>query len=1734
MEIHELNYHPLESDELANEFIELYNAGTSPVDLGGWSFSDGIQLQFPAGTWIGPREHLVLSPDPTAFRQRHPGVSRVVGPYGGRLDNDGEIVILVDGRGREISRVHYKDSGAWPSSPDGKGPSLERLRPGWEGDRPEVWAPSRILGGTPGEANSRRPEEYPYPGDDPRPLLRINEVGPAVSLGDTGFLELFNAGSTSAAAQGLRLVSSLGHTATIPAGFNIASGSRVVVPAAQLSLTIPAAAATWVLLEADGKTILDHFEASAPPAGFSSGRFPDGREDGHVAPATPGAPNVFEPNTSVIIHEVFFSPRFEAPSGDCLSDCSDRHQWIELHNRGAQPVSLAGWSLTRGVEYDFPRGSSLAAGGYLVVAASRATFETEHPTVTPAPGEWRKSLGGREDTIRLRDNLGNIVDSLHYGNGRPYNDESPEDGRDDGTVTSSDWPTDVSGSGRSIELANADLENEYGLAWRLGPVGGTPGQGNSAHENDPLPIVARVRHTPPVPTSAEDILVTCRAHGAGAVESVELRWRLDGDAGFTPVAMKDDGSDADAVAGDSIYSGFMPRHASRSVLAYQIAVTSATGKAAVYPLRPRTGSRTPYYLCEVDDDAPLDNGSVDYRVIMTRSDAETLRGRPTSSDVLLNATFISGDDVRHMTTIRYRGENSRNLSKKAYQIRFPPEDRFRGIEVLNLQAPNRVGSSNVTALYDFISADLFRRMGLPCPMEWPVNLYFQEGVQGDLTGRSNVDRQYVYKEHVARDFLDRYFGKSNGGNLYRARDPQTGRTANLSYYGTDPSVYAPLYEKRSNEDLNDFTDVIELTRAFDTNQTPDEQFEQEMRRLLDVEQWAAFFAIEDYLTNIDGGIWTNNGEDYLLYHVPADAPLPTAGKWLIIPWDLEEVFDNPGAGMFLVRVDAPRRFLLHRAFAPLYLKAMQRLADGPGSSRDMSRSYSYVPQVYPSATATSVLGSLDAYVTERVRLIRAQLPQGLEVSASSPGAAGGDKLIQAGDIWTYFKGTVEPSGGGLAWAGIDFNDRNWSSGASGFGYGDGDDATTLNDMQRRRQNPGYLTLYVRKTFQVADPAALTSLSLVIDYDDAFVAYLNGAEVARSAGLDGVGSVGQAIPHDTELGDTINHEATAGGGGPIETHPMGSFRDILVPGKNVLAIQGFNSTSDSSDFSLIPELVATEGVPSDGGGWGSAIFVSGPIAKLCGYASAAGVESVRVAGVEASINGWPPGSGPPYRLNWSASVNVAPGEQLVKIEAFSGPGASGELVAARVVTVHRIDKAFRSISGDLAGSTTWTPAEGPYFITSSVTVPAGSSLVIQPGTQVLLAGDATLVVNGRLEARGTEEAPVELHPYSLGLPWRGILLADTGTDAGSPLHLLEHVHAELGRAPSGGAGVILARGSRLVVTSSSFESSADAWIQARNGELRVEDCRFEDARGGVSGTDSNVSVLRSTFRRLREGGVGIGLTGNRGPTNELADNLFEACGGNGIGIFNGTASILRNELRGLQGSGLFLSGEPSSGLTWSEGNTLFDCATGITHTAGMSVGDGAHNTIVACGVGISLVGSQQNQTFPDVGYHSMILWANLREALVTEPAALDLTWSDVEGDEPWPGQGNILADPRFVDLSSGDLRLAAGSPCRGTGRTGADMGATGAAPPQAAAFIRGDFNGDEKVNLTDGVGILQYLFQGGASPRCADSADTNDSGAVNLSDAVYLLNHLFQGGPTIAPPYPEAGVDGTDDVLPPCS
>ena len=149
LRITEFMYHPADGGA---EFIEIQNVGTESVPLLGVHFAEAVIFTFPPDAVLAPGEFTVLvrDDDLPLFAFEHPTVP-IGGLYEGRLDNDGELVVLSNGAAISMFSFTYDNEAPWDIEADGLGYSLILIDPEGNPNAPSNWQASIPRGGTPGE-----------------------------------------------------------------------------------------------------------------------------------------------------------------------------------------------------------------------------------------------------------------------------------------------------------------------------------------------------------------------------------------------------------------------------------------------------------------------------------------------------------------------------------------------------------------------------------------------------------------------------------------------------------------------------------------------------------------------------------------------------------------------------------------------------------------------------------------------------------------------------------------------------------------------------------------------------------------------------------------------------------------------------------------------------------------------------------------------------------------------------------------------------------------------------------------------------------------------------------------------------------------------------------------------------------------------------------------------------------------------------------------------------------------------------------------------------------------------------------------------------------------------------------------------------------------------------------------------------------------------------------------------
>ena len=156
-----------------------------------------------------------------------------------------------------------------------------------------------------------------------------------------------------------------------------------------------------------------------------------------------------------------------------------------------------------------------------------------------------------------------------------------------------------------------------------------------------------------------------------------------------------------------------------------------------------------------------------------------------------------------------------------------------------------------------------------------------------------------------------------------------------------------------------------------------------------------------------------------------------------------------------------------------------------------------------------------------------------------------ESIVTESDEFKYKLPTTEPS---EDWKALNYNDIAWATGKGGFGYGDNDDNTIVAATK---------SMFLRKEFTLPTSVNVQNLILDIDYDDAFVAYLNGVEIGRSGNLP-AGKPGINVDF------TVDHEAQLYQGGQPDRFMV--YPGLIIRGMNILAVHILNTSISSSDMS----------------------------------------------------------------------------------------------------------------------------------------------------------------------------------------------------------------------------------------------------------------------------------------------------------------------------------------------------------------------------------------------------------------------------------------------------------------------------------------------------------------------------------------------------------------------------------------
>lgn len=451
-----------------------------------------------------------------------------------------------------------------------------------------------------------------------------------------------------------------------------------------------------------------------------------------------------------------------------------------------------------------------------------------------------------------------------------------------------------------------------------------------------------------------------------------------------------------------------------------------------------------------------------------------------------------------------------------------------------------------------------------------------------------------------------------------------------------------------------------------------------------------------------------------------------------------------------------------------------------------------------------------------------------------------------------------------------------------------------------------------------------------------------------------------------------------------------------------------------------------------------------------------------------------------------------------------------------------------ISGEVGeGELDWS---GLIHVTGDVTIPADTTLTIQPGTLVKLDGvpvggiGTQINVHGQLHALGTEESPITFTATEPDHPWGQIYVQ--GGQASFSHTIITRAGNALRRGhTTTGPAIRLSQAGRVEMNSSSITDIRGKIMQSDSGEIVANDTLFSRAvmgpeiknsglhfkdswildMAGAYHPDGTVDDNDGIYLHSQEAGQDITLEGGvvggteddgidtLGSDVTVSDFIVRDIEDKAASIFHGSTSFIRTVISdadigvNAKGVGSNVVNVSLNHVTIANVNTAIRAEDKGTPDPDVIVNYEIVNTIVHTHPNGDAVQTDYDPNHIRINY-----------------SLLPNSWTS-EGS----GTGNIVADPLFVDLEQRDYRLQELSPAVDAGDPDAEADPDGSRADMGtyafqAGTFRGDFNDDGQINITD----VDLLCTRIAATDGESRFDLTADGLVNEDDITTMIQEIL--------------------------
>ncbi len=609
------------------------------------------------------------------------------------------------------------------------------------------------------------------------------------------------------------------------------------------------------------------------------------------------------PTSPVLLSEIMYHPVLE-------NSLVDDHEFIELHNRSAAAVSLAGWRILAGkMSYAFPPAANIGPGQYLIVAKKRAALAAVAKyglKEADLLGDYAGELDNGGQLVYLLDANSATVDVVKSDDEFPWPIGADAFGAGESWLPRTLLPlAQHQYMGISLERVSFDAPGSEISNWAPSPVdGATPGRPN-ARAGSLVPIVEWLEAVParardPRVRANDRVAVKARFSRFGRVADVQVESFVDAidrtgeTTTLLPMSLTPAGG----------YEASLPERPDGSIVRYRILADRGAGREVVSPrptdpyawhayfVTPAVASESPVhhiYVAPADWGRMYENIKAGWRVGCQMNPTWNNRvpgvfvsdGRVYDVQVRYGQGYAHRGEGADITVWPHPRPTSGPLRAQTWRVKFPRYRRFgRVVDALHLKRPDMRPVPATCPIPEWhVSTSLLTAAGIPAPPSRFVRLYVNGGYYHYLLEVGRITDKFVERAFPEERPLGDLFS-SNGWYVDQGPLGRADGTSLRAFCGQQPrDRYIASYPRKSHtwkgtQGHDELIKIIADLAVARAQGLP--AVRAHLARYFDVPQVLTYIAVRNW-----AGTYDDAYHNYYLYRRNADS------KWTMLGWDFD-------------------------------------------------------------------------------------------------------------------------------------------------------------------------------------------------------------------------------------------------------------------------------------------------------------------------------------------------------------------------------------------------------------------------------------------------------------------------------------------------------------------------------------------------------------------------------------------------------------------------------------------------------------------------------------------------------------------------------------------------------------------------------------------------------------------------------------------------------------------------------